>query len=298
MGKKILIGLGSIALVLLLVFGYLGFVPFLSSVLGSDKPKDLGVRIGAKDLESAMNKLQLSAVEPAIQDPLGVRLPPVVAVDTSKAKIPGIKKVEPAKLPKQEVDSFPTQLPAVGSDYNPPWGVKVIDVLVSSEEVTSLLNTGKFSTWPISNVQVRVSEDGTGEMTGILSINRGRIFATYTGIPSQLVAQIIEYIPIKTDFPFYIKARGTIINNQVSLDVMHLEIGRLPISTTLIQEYQGEVNQFINNYLIEGRIAKMKGFYAESLVAENGQLRFKGTMPNASPHWYGLDFNEMFVSEE
>jgi hypothetical protein len=48
----------------LLVLGYFGFVPGLSGLMGSDKPRDLGVTYTAADLTSAQLKLGQELVEP------------------------------------------------------------------------------------------------------------------------------------------------------------------------------------------------------------------------------------------
>ncbi len=59
-----LITLGSILVVALLVLGYLGFIPGLSSVFGADKPRNLGVTYTAADYDSAHRKsgIQLSSL--------------------------------------------------------------------------------------------------------------------------------------------------------------------------------------------------------------------------------------------
>lgn len=52
--KKIIIGIIIILIVLLLIGGYLGFVPILSDLL--DKPKDLGINYNQEDLNSIFEK--------------------------------------------------------------------------------------------------------------------------------------------------------------------------------------------------------------------------------------------------
>jgi hypothetical protein len=59
MSKIKIIGVGIIALVLLsvLVLGYLGFVPIVSDLMGTNKPKDLGVSYSQTDYASGMDKV-------------------------------------------------------------------------------------------------------------------------------------------------------------------------------------------------------------------------------------------------
>lgn len=55
--KTLYIILGSAALVLLLVAGYLGFVPGLSGLLGASTPRDLGVQATEEHYASMSQKL-------------------------------------------------------------------------------------------------------------------------------------------------------------------------------------------------------------------------------------------------
>lgn len=65
--KKLLIIFGLVILSLLIIavlgVGYLGFVPGLSSLMGTNKPRDLGVRFTEKDLHSAQEKLGQKVVK-------------------------------------------------------------------------------------------------------------------------------------------------------------------------------------------------------------------------------------------
>ncbi len=66
--KKLLKIIGLLLLLLILItvlaLGYLGFIPGLSSLLGSDRPRDLGVHHTEKDLQSAQVKLKQTFTDP------------------------------------------------------------------------------------------------------------------------------------------------------------------------------------------------------------------------------------------
>ena len=47
--KWLAITIGALVIIAVLVFGYLGFVPGVSNLFGSNKPKDLGVIYTAAD---------------------------------------------------------------------------------------------------------------------------------------------------------------------------------------------------------------------------------------------------------
>ena len=58
--KKFLIVILILALIVVGFLGYLGFIPGVSSIFGSDKPKDLGIKYTQVDLVSARAKSQIA----------------------------------------------------------------------------------------------------------------------------------------------------------------------------------------------------------------------------------------------
>ena len=46
-----------------LFLGYIGMIPGLASILGSDKPRDLGIQYTQADLDSAQSKLKQTTIE-------------------------------------------------------------------------------------------------------------------------------------------------------------------------------------------------------------------------------------------
>src|SRR3989344_9055894 len=68
--KKLLVVILLLFIVVVSILGYLGFVPIVSSVFGSNKPKNLGIKYTLEDKKTAVEKLgikydQLSAKETA-----------------------------------------------------------------------------------------------------------------------------------------------------------------------------------------------------------------------------------------
>ena len=68
--KKILLRVLIPILVIVLIIGYLGFIPGISNLFGSNKPKDLVVKYTLADLESAKKKTNFKFTE------LNSNLPP------------------------------------------------------------------------------------------------------------------------------------------------------------------------------------------------------------------------------
>ncbi|HWP97502.1 MAG TPA: hypothetical protein VN426_11710 [Syntrophomonadaceae bacterium] len=294
MAKRILIALGVLLLIVVLSLGYLGFMPWLSSVFGSDRPRDLGVRAMPQDLDSAMTKLAVQAMPPVVDEAARQQM----IAEASKTR-PG-SSVFSAGSKTTPAPQTPATQPTTGTKGGSSapitsgtyisvlvdkWQPKNVDVVLTSEEITALLQTGTWKTWPVSNAQLRINPDGSAEMVGMINITRLQAFAAMTGIPSATLDDFFNYIHFRHNFPFYVKSRGQVINNQVQMTLEKVEIGRLSIPASVLTQYQGEITNFVQSYLIQGGIAQKKKFDVKTIRAENGKLKFQGTLPSASPHW-------------
>lgn len=296
MAKKILIILGVLILILVLALGYLGFLPWLSSVFGSDRPRDLGVRPMPQDLDSAMTKLAVQAMPPVVDDNTRQQLIADAAKKRPKLKVPS-KTEQPQPAPGPVKPSGPVTSGTFIKVLVTTWQPQNVDVVLTSAEITGLLQTGSWKSWPISNAQILINTDGSAEMVGLISVNRLYIFAGMTGIPTSMIDDFFDYVKFKHDFPFYIKSRGQIDNNKVQMVLEKVEVGRLSIPASVLNEYQGEITGFVQSYLVQGGIAKQKKFNVKSMKAENGKLRFVGTIPNASPHWTYQDLQKVLIEQ-
>lgn len=66
--RKFLYSVAAIVIILLLAGGYLGFIPGVSSVFGSDKPRDLGVSFTPEDEAAITDKLGITYSESPSSD--------------------------------------------------------------------------------------------------------------------------------------------------------------------------------------------------------------------------------------
>jgi hypothetical protein len=222
-----------ILLGVLIVLGYFGFIPGISDLMGSGKPRDLGVRPSVDNLNASLDKLKVLPIPP---------------------KKPGEKRVN--------------------------YGQVKVNTTLTSEEITSMIQYGNYQTWPISDFQAKINPDGTGEASGMLLIDRIPTYASYGGISTTTMQKVMDTLRISSNVPFYIKGTGSISNNKVQLTPSELEIGRLPVPSSLIQKYNGNAVSFV-----ETGINRMSPVSIKSLTAENGKIKFDGTIPAKSPHW-------------
>lgn len=213
-----------------LVFGYLGFLPVVSPLMGATTPKDLGVRFEESDFKSY----------------------------TEKAKI---------------------KFEALGSDLSPEKslsfeGKSELEVSFTSEEMTAMINSDKWKYYPVSDVQVKVHDDGTAEISGVLRKDRLQGYLQAQGVSLKEVDAIMGYIK---DVPlnpiFYAKGTGSVVNDKVDMKIERAEIGRLSIPTEFISD-PSPIEGFI-----EERIKFVPNFHVESFGFKDGKMDFKGTYP-------------------
>jgi hypothetical protein len=225
--RNILIGVGAFVLLVVLVLGYLGFMPGVSALFGSSTPKDLGVKYTAQDYANAHAKMGS------------------VMQDTTATSIKDSIKYS---------------------------GSKPVTASFTSEELTATANSGKWKYRPVKDVQVKVSKDGTVEVSGIIIKNRIDKVAEVYGYTAEDIKKgedIIGFVPGNPTF--YAKGKATVINNQVSLNIEEMQIGKID-AKNLISEGQAQS-------IVDSGIAQVPGLNVKSLTFEDGKMNFDGTVP-------------------
>lgn len=223
-----------VAAAVVLGLGYLGFVPVVAGVFGSDRPRDLGVKVTPTDLQSAIAKH-------------GVKL---------------------AELP-------PTTPPRDSIKYS---GQKAVNGAFTDEELTALAQSSKWIHNPFGDVQIKIGNDGSFEVSGTLRVSRLQDYAAATGVTSDVVDMVMERLRIvpNSNPPFYLKARGSVTNNHVSGDVQQLEIGRFSVPSNLISDNKAAIIAFLDD-----KITKIPGLSVRSATLNNGTVQFDGTLPES-----------------
>ncbi|UMZ73718.1 hypothetical protein [Natranaerofaba carboxydovora] len=244
--RKLLILLLFIIIVPVLLLGYIGIIPGVSDILGSNRPRDLGVRPEYyENLQSVRGKLS------------GMRLEnPADIILTS----------ENEQEAWERLSTINFEPVAVNTGF-------------SSEEFTSLLQTGSWYNWPLYDVQTRFNPDGSAEVSGMVDADKLRGFAVRTGISAEAFDNFATDLILNRDMPFYARAQGAVVNNQVDLQISRVELGRAPL-TALANRYEHDIDV----YLTDG-IAKMPQVSVTRLDVQDGELRYDGELPSWSPHW-------------
>jgi hypothetical protein len=230
----IFIGILTVVVVLVLVAGYFGFVPGISNIFGSNKPRDLGVTATLANYSSVTAKDNIQRVD------------------------------LPADTPPAQSLSFSGSQPA--------------NLNVTQAEATALLN---FNPWPyfaLTDCQVRFNADGTGEMSGTLLIDKLHDYATGRGYSDTDFNKALKYVQtyavIQKKMPFYVKGTGSVVNGVISFNISKLEVGRLSIPLSQINDHKDALISAFNK-----AVSLTPGFSVNNFSITGGQMHFDGTLP-------------------
>ena len=212
------------------VGGYIGFIPGVASVFGSDKPRDLGVKVTKEDSDKAQ------------------AMTGVILADL------------PSDTPISQSIKFE--------------GKKEVKVSFDDISGSAIMNNRPWKYYPFYNVQVKIHPDGTIESSGMINMDKVFQYTESLGFATADVEKAMnDYKIPKMNMPYYIKGKGEVINNKVTLNVDAVQAGRLSIPSSIISQNQSRAAQ-----VVETAINKLEGFYAKSLKVENGKVVFDGTM--------------------
>lgn len=216
----------------ILLGGYLGLIPGVSAIFGSDKPRDLGIKTNPEILRTANSKT----------------------------------KTEIANLPANT--SIDQSLRYEGSHP--------IDTTFSSEEITAMVNNSRWKYNPLSQVQVKINPDGSGEASGYIDFNAALQYATSFGVSTDDIDMALKKYPIpRTKFPFYIKATGSVTHNQLTAQVQKLELARIPVPSGIVGEYLSEALNFV-----EDKYLNSPSLSVTKLENQSGKIYFQGSVPD------------------
>lgn len=231
--KKWMIIVLILVLIPVLVLGYLGFIPGVSAIMGSNRPKDLGVSYTNEDLASLMAKN-------GIQD---------------------------AVLPD-------TDVPRQGLIFS---GSKPVKNTFTQEELTARMNDyTKLKYNSLSDIQIRVNDDGTTEISGRIDLKNTEGCFIAFGMPQQDYDELKPYIDkakiLNPKPSFYAKSSLSVVNNQIELNLEEAKIGRVVVPTKQIPD--GYIER-----VGETMLGNIDGLDIKSLTFKDGKMSYEGSVP-------------------
>jgi hypothetical protein len=158
-------------------------------------------------------------------------------------------------------------------------GKKEVNTVLTGPELTALMNyrSDSWKYYPASDVQMKVNDDGSVELSGRLNSNLFVQYSEATDMPEKyrsFIADKIKLSPIKP--AFYIKGAGEISNGKVATgEITSAKIGAISLPVDWFKNNDDFVKGFV-----EDRILKA-GITAQSVRIEGGALSFKGSVPES-----------------
>lgn len=234
----------AIILVPVLVLGWLGLVPGVSTLMGANEAKDLGVTFSPVDVQNLQSKA-------------GIKFEKPESAPEEPAK-PESAPENPAKPVKKKVFDEP----------------KRIETRFTQEELSAAINGAALDWLPLKDIQLRLG-DHTIEVSGVLSAERVpellRRAASlgYNASDLARVAQYAEKLP--GDVPVYIKAVGGVTNAQLDLDLQQVSIGRFSLPADVV----GKIAPRGIHKTIKGT----DQFAIDTAMPQEGSMAFSGILP-------------------
>jgi len=215
---KILKTLGIVILVVIVVIilalGYFGFIPGLSTIFGSDKPKDLGIKYAQVDYVAAAQKNM-------------VKIAVIASAPDAKSSLKwgGANQINNSWTSQQVTATINAN--SADWEYFP---IKDVQFKINSDgsvEASGILSVEKLK--------------GYAEATNVSAAD------------IQTVENILNKFKVpKGPIPFYIKGNLSVKDDNVDVEVPKLEIGRLPIAQGLYEPAKSAFESFARQQLISG----------------------------------------------
>lgn len=160
----------------------------------------------------------------------------------------------------------------------------------TSEELTALMNDRPYKYWPFEEIQVKIDNDNSVEVSGRILGNLLPSYAKAEKIPMALLNEYQSFAP--ADPVFYVRGKATLKENKISeFKITRLEVGRLRIPVALARRIElsglkattiadskgsakiGNAEELINNWLNTS-----SGLYAKEATFHDNQLFYDGSI--------------------
>jgi len=228
--KKFLIIIILIISIVILLIAYFGFIPGLSSIMGTNKPQNLNVSYTQQTLETASQKTK-------------------------------VEIIESSKQTSNEINYI---------------GKHAVEINLSSNEITALANNSPWKNNPLSQVQIKINQDGTAEASGYIDFETAKSYALSFGVSTNDINSVLNKFPIpQSKFPFYLKASGNVSHDKINLNLSSAKLANIPVPANIIDQYLDPAINFI-----EDKYLSSESINIETLENKSGEIYLKGDLPD------------------
>jgi hypothetical protein len=201
----------AIILIPILVLGYLGFMPGVSDLMGTNRPRDLGVRYTEADLKSVFAKNGMTIVNLPQDSPVWVRYE-------------GKRELKNTRFTQEEITARVNN----AADTYKYAGVHDLQVKFNPD--------GSF--------------ESSGRADLNMLKFRAEDLATKFHVPAEakkaLMGAVDAVAPLQPEPPFYVKGALSVTNNQIDFVPESAELGKVPLDQVPKDAVVRIVEQAIN----------------------------------------------------
>ena len=154
-------------------------------------------------------------------------------------------------------------------------GKKIAEFTMDSKELSANSGNRSWKNYPLKNVQIKISDDGTIEGSATLVIAKGLPYAMALGYSEEQIKNAMtKYNLPQFEVPFYVRGKGEVINDKVTVDAQTIEIGKVSIPASIVSQVNSEAKKVLEDIIHK----HSSSFHAESVTFANGKMNFKGTV--------------------
>ena len=262
----IIIAVVLVILVPTIVLAYAGFVPGLSSVIGTNKPVDLGVKYSQADFESFLRKSFLVIPDDATTKNLSSSNGPYVVNDKSSKS-------------QKSGDNLIIE------------GTTTIGDVFSQQEITAAINSISWLSLLTKNAQVRFT-DGTIEFSG--NVNAQFVASIIESLSkNSSVNPILRYAKYLNNPAVYVKAQLVVMDENsngpgtLKLQNIQIKVNKIDLPDDLAKKIMGDkpvvahMGYAVNDYKLS------------HLNFTNGKLDMYGNIPSSL--FYNSDISTSYL---
>jgi hypothetical protein len=155
-------------------------------------------------------------------------------------------------------------------------GKRDVTLTFDSKELTAHSNNRPWINYPVKNVQIKIYPDGTIESSAILIISKALPYAMGLGYSESQIKDAMQKYKIPPfEVPIYIKGKGSVTNDRVSVNAQNVQIGIIPIPNNIVAQANTEAESVLNDIIQKHSSA----FHAESVTFSDGKMNFVGQLP-------------------
>jgi hypothetical protein len=155
-------------------------------------------------------------------------------------------------------------------------GTRDVDMTFSDKELTAHSNNRPWNKFPLKEVQIKITDDGTVESSGIMVVSKIIPYALALGYSEEEVKNAMEKYRIPPfEVPFYIKGTGSVVNNSVSLNASNIQIGAVPLPETMVSYASSQAVSLLDDLISRNS----KSFSADEISFGKNTMHFTGRLP-------------------